>query len=84
MPLLILITIVGAVVGATVRKAGAAFAVTAVLGLVGIVQVVWAVTDGKGDDPAWLIAVGVAAAVLSLGACAGARQLRGWPVSAAA
>jgi hypothetical protein len=31
---------------------------------------VWAVADGKGDDPWWLVPVGAAAAGLALAACA--------------
>ena len=65
MPLDIFTILLGAVLGYTVRR-DVAYAITGAVGAIAIASTVWAVTDGHGNDPAWLIAVAVAATAVAL------------------
>jgi hypothetical protein len=83
MPLLILTAIISLVVGATLRSAGTAFAIAVGLGLVDVVQMVWVVTDGKGNDPGWWVAVGIAGLLANVGLAAAGRKARGFQAATA-
>lgn len=61
MPLIVLTLLVAVVAGVWLPRR-AAFAVTGALGAVTLVVFVWSVTDGRGDDPWWLVLVALAAA----------------------
>ena len=76
MPLLLL-SLVIVVVVALAAKPSAAYAGAGVLGILGVVQMVWAATDGKGDDPWWIVLIGVAGLAVNLAAVAGLSRARG-------
>lgn len=72
MPLVILTTALGYILGRKAPTPGLAYALTACATAASTFIVIWAVADGKGDDPAWLIAVaasfgGIALALTRLG-----------------
>lgn len=58
MPLLILVIVAAVVLGMTTSRR-IARAVTAVASAMALLAFVWAVLDGKGDDPAWLLVLPV-------------------------
>jgi uncharacterized membrane protein HdeD (DUF308 family) len=65
MPLLVLSAVISLVLAFTARK-NIGYGVAAALGVLGIVQMVWAVTDGKGDDTWLLVPIGVAGLAVNL------------------
>jgi uncharacterized membrane protein HdeD (DUF308 family) len=75
MPLLLL-SLVIVVVVALAAKPSVAYTVAAVLGVLGIVQMVWAATDGKGTDPWWIVLIGIAALAVDLAVVAGLSRTR--------
>lgn len=75
MPMLIAIIVISGVAGLVARPA-IAYGVSGALALLGIVAFVWAVADGKGDDPGWLVAVAIAGGLLAIAACWGAQAVR--------
>jgi hypothetical protein len=75
MPLLIL-SLVIVVVLALVAKPSAAYAVAGLLGVLGIVQMVWAAADGKGTDPWWIVLIGIAGLAVNLAAVAALTRVR--------
>jgi uncharacterized membrane protein HdeD (DUF308 family) len=75
MPLLVL-SLVIVVVLALVAKPVVAYSAAGVLGVAGIVQMVWAAADGKGDDPWWLVLIGIAGLAVNLAAVAGLSRSR--------
>ena len=75
MPLLVLNAVISLVLAFTARRT-LAYGVAAALGVLGVVQMVWAVTDGKGDDPWWLVLIGVAGLVVNTALVAGASRGR--------
>jgi uncharacterized membrane protein HdeD (DUF308 family) len=76
MPLLVLSALISAFLGFTLRSSATAYAVAAGLGLLGVVQMVWAVTDGKGDDPWPLVLIGIAGLAVNVGIVAATRRMR--------
>jgi hypothetical protein len=76
MPLLLLSLVIVVVVALTAKPA-AAYAVAGVLGVLGVVQMVWAATDGKGDDPWWLVLIGIAGLAVNVAVAAGLSRSRG-------
>jgi peptidoglycan/LPS O-acetylase OafA/YrhL len=67
---LIVVTLVGAVLAGLWLPRRTALAATAALCVITMVAFVWAVSDGKGNDPWWLVLVAVAACGLALGVVA--------------
>jgi uncharacterized membrane protein len=63
---LIVITLVAAVGCGLWLPRRAAFTVTGALCVVTVVAFGWAVTDGRGTDPWWLLLVALAACALAL------------------
>ncbi len=59
MPLLVLLLVLAVVLGLFTTRRTATATTTAAAVLV-LLAFIWAVLDGKGDDPAWLIAVALA------------------------
>jgi uncharacterized membrane protein HdeD (DUF308 family) len=74
MPLLVLSAVISLALGFATR-ATVAYGVAASLGVLGVVQMVWAVTDGKGDDPWWLVLIGIAALAANVGLVAFASRI---------
>ena len=68
MPVLIGFLIVSVIAGLALSPR-AARSVTATAALIALVALVWAVADGKGNDPAWLIAVAVAGVAIGAAVC---------------
>ena len=75
MPLVLVTVLLGAVLGYTVRRPWA-YTITAAVGAIAIVQIVWAVTDGKGNDPKWLIPAAVVGCAVALGLATATANLR--------
>ncbi len=68
MPGVLLVIALALVLGAYVRPRSRALAIVSVLAVLNVVTFVWAITDGKGDDP-WstiFLALGGAAIALAL------------------
>jgi uncharacterized membrane protein HdeD (DUF308 family) len=76
MPLLVLSAVIVLVVALTARQS-IAYGVAGALGLLGLVEMVWAVSDDKGTDPWWLVLVGVAGIVVNLGIVTLTGRVRG-------
>ena len=76
MPVLIAAVVISFLSGVLLRDRRTSMAIACVLGLVGIVALVWAVADDKGDDPWWLIPIGVAGAAINVGAAVTGKRLR--------
>ena len=68
MPVLIAVVVLAFVAGLAIRPPAFAFAVSGALGVACNVVFVWAIADGKGNDPAWLMALSLAAAAIAIGA----------------
>jgi peptidoglycan biosynthesis protein MviN/MurJ (putative lipid II flippase) len=68
MPVLIAAVVLAFVAGLAIRPPAFAYAVSGALGVACNVAFVWAIADGKGDDPAWIIVLSLAAAAVALGA----------------
>lgn len=68
MPVLIAIVVLSAVAGLAVPRASVAYAIASCLAVLANVVFVWAVADGKGDDPAWILLVSLAAGVVAIAA----------------
>ena len=68
MPVLIAIVVMSFVAGLLVSRPAAVYAFTAVLAVLANVVFVWAIADGKGDDPAWIILFSLAGGVVAFGA----------------
>jgi hypothetical protein len=66
MPLIVVTLVVAVLTGLWLPRR-AALAATAALCVVTLVAFVWAVSDGKGNDPWWLVVVAVAACGFALG-----------------
>lgn len=66
MPLLLLTTGLGYILGRKLRTAAMAYALTACAAAISTFTVIWAVADGNGNDPAWLIAVAAAFGALAM------------------
>jgi hypothetical protein len=75
MPLLIAIIVVSAVAGLLARPA-VAYGITAVIAVLANLAVVWAFADGKGNDPWWLVGLGIVGALLAVAACRGGQSIR--------
>ena len=75
MPMLIAIIVVSAIAGLVARPP-VAYGIAGVLAVLGNVAVVWAVADGKGDDPAWTLVLGIVGGLLAVGACWGGQAIR--------
>jgi hypothetical protein len=65
MPLLIVTILVAVVLGAFASRR-VALVGTGFVGLLSVAAFVWAVADGRGDDPAWLVAVAGVVTVASV------------------
>jgi len=75
MPLLIAIVVISFVAGlVTSRAAARLLAVALAVSANGVF--VWAVADGKGDDPAWLLLLSIAAGAIAVTAAHVAGTLR--------
>ena len=46
------------------------------LGLLGVVQMVWAATDGKGTDPWWIVLLGIAGLAVNVAVVVTVRRAR--------
>ena len=69
MPLIVITLVVAVLTGIWLPRR-AALAVTATLCLVTLTAFVWAVSDGRGNDPWWLVIVAVVACGFALGVVA--------------
>jgi len=67
MPLAILTTVLGYVFGRTIRRPAVAYALTATGASLSVFQMIWAVADGRGHDPGWLVAVAMVFGAAALG-----------------
>jgi hypothetical protein len=79
MPVLILGLVIAAVLGLFASRRVALVGTTVVCAVV-LLVFVWAVADGKGDDPWWLVLVALAGCALALSLAAAlphARRTRG-------
>ena len=68
MPILIAIVLLSFVAGLFVRRPATVYGFTGALAVLANVAFVWAIADDKGDDPAWLILLSLAASVVAFGA----------------
>lgn len=75
MPVLIVALVIAAVLGLFASRRVALVGTTVVCAVV-LVVFVWAVADGKGDDPWWLVFVAIAGCALALSLAAGLPQAR--------
>lgn len=75
MPPLIALIVVSAAAGLLARPA-VAYGITAVIAVLANVAVIWAFADGKGNDPWWLVGLGIVGAFLAVGACRGGQSIR--------
>ena len=75
MPVLIAVVVLSFVAGLLARPP-VAIAIALSLGVLANAVFVWAIADGKGDDPAWIILVSLAAAAVAVGAARLASSLR--------
>jgi hypothetical protein len=75
MPILVAIIVVSFVTG-LLAKPVTARSVAVVLALLANAVFVWAIADGKGDDPAWIIALSVVGGALAVGAAHVAGRMR--------
>lgn len=75
MPVLIAAVVVAAVLGLFAPRR-VALAGTSLACAVVLVAFVWAVVDGKGDDPWWLVLVALAGCALALGLAAALPRAR--------
>lgn len=75
MPVLVAIVVISFVVG-LVASPPTARSVAVALAIVANAIFVWAIADGKGDDPAWLIAISLVGGVLAVAAAHFAGKLR--------
>jgi hypothetical protein len=75
MPVLIVALIVAAVLGLFASRRVALVGTTVACSVV-LVVCVWAVADGKGDDPWWLVLVALAGCALALSLAAALPQAR--------
>ena len=66
MPLLIGALLIAAVLGLFTTRRVALAGTSLACGIV-LVAFVWAVVDGKGDDPWWLVLIAVAGCALAMG-----------------
>ena len=76
MPVVIAAVLISVLAGLAFPRRTTAFAVGAVFGALTLVSFVWAVADGKGDDPWWEVLIGVGGAVLCVAAAAAGARLR--------
>ena len=67
MPFVLLTLVLSVAFGWFIRPPSRALIATGAVALIGVISMIVAVTDDKGDDPGWLVAVSVAAAVIALG-----------------
>jgi len=75
MPILIAALVIAAILGLFASRRVALAGTTVVCAVV-MVAFVWAVVDGKGDDPWWLVLVAVAGCALALTLAAALPQAR--------
>ena len=68
MPILIAAVALGVLLGIFAPRR-VALALTGLAAALTVLVFVWAVADGKGDDPWWLIPIGIGGAALALTAC---------------
>ena len=68
MPVLIAIVILSAVAGLIVPRATVAYLFAGALAVLANVVFIWAIADGKGDDPAWLLLLSLAGGAMAIGA----------------
>lgn len=66
MPFVVLTLVLAVVFGWFIRPESRALIATGAVALIGVASMIVSVTDDKGDDPGWLIAVSVGAAVVAL------------------
>lgn len=76
MPIVLLAMLLGLVFGLSVRPPSRAYALTAIVNALGIAQMAWAVADGKGNDPWWIIPLAIPFAAASFGLCRAAISRR--------
>lgn len=82
MPVMIGTIVISFLAGLLLRERRAATALAAVLGLLSVIALVWAVADGKGNDPWWIIPIAVAGAALAIAGAIAGHQLRARRTSA--
>jgi hypothetical protein len=75
MPILV-VTLVLAVLAGLFAPPRVALAVTGAGALFTVFTFVWAVADGKGDDPWWLVPIAIGAAILEILICLGLTRRR--------
>ena len=68
MPVLIAIIVLSAVAGFVLPRATVAYLFAGALAVLANVVFIWAIADGKGDDPAWLLALSLAGGAIAIGA----------------
>ena len=68
MPVLAATIVVSAIGGLVIPRATVAYLFAGALALLANIVFVWAIADGKGDDPAWLLLISLAAAAIALAA----------------
>ena len=66
MPLIIITLLIAAFAGAFAPRR-AALTITVVAAVLTVLSFVWAVADGKGNDPVWLIGVAFVGGVAAVG-----------------
>jgi hypothetical protein len=65
-PFVVLTLVCSVAFGWFIRPGSRALVATGAVALIGLVSMIVTVTDDKGDDPGWLVAVSVVAAVVAL------------------
>jgi hypothetical protein len=75
MPILVAIVVISFVAGLVANRATARLLAVA-LAVVANGVFVWSIADGKGDDPAWILLLSIAAGTMSVAAAHVAGTLR--------
>jgi hypothetical protein len=76
MPVLIAIVLLSFVTGLLVRQTAVVYTFTGMLALLANVTFLWAIADGKGDDPGWIVLLSLAAGAAAFAAARGAIAIR--------
>ena len=81
MPLVLITLIIGAVSGMFATRR-VALALTGAAAALTLLQLIWAVVEGVGNDPWWIIPVGLVGCGIALAVAAGLSRGRQQPVGA--
>jgi len=76
MPVLIAIVVLSAVAGLLAPRAAAAYFIAGGLAVFANAAFAWAIADGKGDDPAWLLALSIVGGAVAVAAAHATIKLR--------